>query len=59
MRNWEDLSKNEQQRFEEDLFITTDKTGLFIDEHRRPYVQTANGKEYCSARKNYEYSVKN
>lgn len=59
MRNWEDLSKDEQQRFEENFFITTDKTNLFIDEHKRPYVQTTRGKEYCSAKKSYDYSIKN
>ena len=58
-KSWEDLSWQQQEELEESFFITTDKTNLFIDEHKRPYVQTANGKEYCSARKNYEYSIKN
>lgn len=56
---WEDLSWQEQEELETKFFITTDKRNLFIDEHRRPYVQTANGKEYCSARKSYDYSIKN
>lgn len=58
-KSWEDLSWQQQEELEESFFITTNKTNLFIDEHKRPYVQTANGKEYCSARKNYKYSIKN
>jgi hypothetical protein len=58
-KSWEDLSWKEQEVLEHAFFITTDKTNLFIDEHKRPYVQTTNGKEYCSARKSYDYSVKN
>jgi hypothetical protein len=58
-KSWEDLSWEKQEKLEESFFIPVDATGLFIDEHKRPYIQTANGKEYCSARKSYDYSIKN
>ena len=58
-KNWKDLSEDKQQSIEESFFLVEDKTNLFIDEHGRPYVQTPNGKMYCSSKKSYNYSVKN
>lgn len=58
-KSWKDLSWEEQEKLEENFFIPVDKTGLFIDENLRPFFKTSNGNIYCSARKSYNYSIKN
>jgi hypothetical protein len=58
-RDWDYLPWEVQEKLLNDFFIPTDKVGVFIDEHQRPYIQTPRGKEYCSARKSYDYSIKN
>lgn len=58
-KSWKDLSWEVQEKLVDNFIIPVDTVGLFVDEYQRPYVYTPNGRIYCSARKSYEYSIKN
>jgi hypothetical protein len=59
MKAWEELGWEMQEILEQSFFIPEDKKDLFVDEFKRPYTKTVHGKIQCSARKEYEYSIKN
>ena len=39
-KSWDYLPWEVQEKLLNDFFIPTDKVGVLIDEHQRPYIQT-------------------
>lgn len=59
MIHFSELSAEKRNELLTNYHLPMIKSKVYVDEHKRPYEQTDNGRIYCSRKTEYEYEVKN